>query len=215
MLFRPRDILIFTAISTFDINDQLPRPHELLRDLYGRGQQSARIVPKIQDGGLELLFPQLLESPAQILRRRFLKLGQPNVANVVVDNLGSDTLDFNDIPDQREHQGVRGSFALDRETHFRAFGPPHALNCVHERQIFRRLLVDLGNEIPCSDASLVRRGPLNRSDHCQPVVLDTDLNADPAELPFGLNLNFFVHLWGHIGRVRIERGQHAPDRPLD
>ena len=52
-------------------------------------------------------------------------------------------------------------------------------------------------------------------DHLDHAVLHRDFDAEPAEFAAGLHLHVAEMLRIEIGRMRIERGQHAVDRRLD
>ncbi len=69
--------------------------------------------------------------------------------------------------------------------------------------------------IPGQDPRLLRRGALDRGDHHQPVILDGDLDAETAELPPRIHLDFFIDIRRHEGRMGVKGVQHPPDGPVD
>ena len=46
-------------------------------------------------------------------------------------------------------------------------------------------------------------------------VLDPDLDADALELALDVHAHFLERPLGHIGRMRVKAGDHAPDGALD
>ena len=94
--------------------------------------------------------------------------------------------------------------------------PAHAVDRLLERQSLDRRVVDRGDDVAGHQAGARRRRVVDRADDADDVALLHDLEAEPAEfLALHRVLEFAERLGVEVGRMRIERGEHAVDRADD
>jgi hypothetical protein len=89
----------------------------------------------------------------------------------------------------------------------------HALDRLVQRQVLHFGAVDAGDQVARQDAGMFGRRALDRRDIADiAFVALADLDAEADEFAFGAFAQFAVGGAVEIGRVRVERGDHAADR---
>ena len=107
------------------------------------------------------------------------------------------------------------AFAQHGEGDVGALLPAHALNRLGQCQSQHRLVIQMRDQIIGQHARALGRRVVDRRDHLDQPLINGDFNAKPAKLAARLYLHVFKALGRQIGRMRVERGQHAGQRRLD
>ena len=110
---------------------------------------------------------------------------------------------------------ILDALAHDRERDRRVDRSAHLLHGFLQRQALDLLLIERGDQVAAHDPGLGGRRVFDRRHHLDHAVLHRDFDAEPTELAAGLHLHVTEMLRIEIGRMRVERGQHAVDRGFD
>ena len=184
----------------------IPRPPD---------RATRRIVAQIEDHPEQLVAGLLLQVLHRVVEADIgllVEAGDADIADLVALEMRAHRLDLDHRAGQLDVEGVL-SLAPDRQLDFAADRP-------------RIFSTASGRVIPCtgSPSRWVIRSPgfsparaagrvVDRRDHLDEAVLHRHLDPEPAELAAGLHLHVVEVLRVQIVRMRIERGQHAVDRP--
>ena len=122
---------------------------------------------------------------------------------------------MDDVADDLHVERIVYALAHDGERDRRIDRPAHLLDGLLQRQALDLLLIERGDEVAAHDPGLGCRRVLDRRDHLDHAVLHRDLDAEAAELAAGLHLHVAEVLRIEIGRMRVERRQHAVDGVFD
>ena len=181
-------------------------------------EQAARIVAEVDDIALEIrteLLLQVLDRLLQIGGGLLVEGGDADIADVVALGVVLHRVDVDHVARDLDVERILGALAHDGERDRRIDRPAHLLHRLLQGEAENLLLVEMGDEIAAHQAGARGGGILDRRDHLDDAILHRDLDAEAAEFAAGLHLHVAEMLRVEIGRMRVERGQHAVDRRLD
>ena len=180
-------------------------------------EQAAGVVAQVEHHALEAwpeLGRQLVDRVAQAGLGLLVERGHADVADVASAR-AAHRRDRDHRPrhaDVERHPRGQAGAASARS---RCRPAAHPLDRLGEGHAEHRLAVDVGDDVAGLDAGAEGRRIVDRRHHLDQAVLHRDLDAQTAELAFGLDLHVAVFLGVEIAGMRVERGQHAVDRRLD
>ena len=94
-------------------------------------------------------------------------------------------------------------------------GSAHLLDGLFKRQPRDLLVVEMRDQVVGHQAGLRGRRIVDRRDDLDDAVLHRHFDAETAEFTARLHLHVAEILRAHVGRMRVERRQHAVDRVFD
>lgn len=193
------------------VDDQAARLQEYVGHRNRLGEEPARIVPEVQHEGSRTLILERGEGVLHLAARAVLETANPYVGDIVRQHPASHALDADDLARDREGDRLLLPLAPHRDLHLRAGLAPELLDDLLKQEVFRRLFLDEDDLIARLHAGLVRRGILDGRHHGQHAVADRNLHAQAAEAARGLDLHLLEVFGAQIGRMGVERAEHAPD----
>ena len=122
---------------------------------------------------------------------------------------------MNDVAGDLHLEGIIDALAHDGKRDRRVDRPAHLLDRLLQGEAEDLLFIEMGDEVAAHDTGARGRRVLDRLHDLDDAVLHRDFDAETAEFAAGLHLHVAEMLGIEIGRVGIERGQHAVDRRLD
>ena len=120
------------------------------------------------------------------------------------DDFGFDRLDLDDVADDLDLEGFGRPFADQGEGDGGLGLAPHEAHRLVDAHSQSRFVVDLENDIPGFDPGPLGGGIVDRGDDRQSAVAHSDDDPQPAELPFGLDVEVLEVLGLHEGGVGVE-----------
>ena len=141
----------------------------------------------------------------------FLKLYDADVSVALLDHLGADAAEADDLAGEREGQRHFDVLAGDRQHDLRAGFTPHSFDGLVQRQPACHRVVDLDDEVPGLDAGAKRGSVLDRRDDLDDAVFDADFDSQAAKLALGGDLQFLECVGIEEIRVRVQPVDHAVD----
>ena len=193
-------------------NDR-PFRHQLVRHTHAGVQQSAGIIPQIQDHGLHALRFHGLVLLVEFACGLFVEHGQTDHGDFFRQHLAGHGFNLDvgarqfDVPDRLA--------APHRQGHVRAFLAADFADRFIQRQFLGILAVDFQYLIAASDARLFPRRPFDRRHDRQHFILHADDDPYAAERPFRFHAELLEHFGVHVDGVRIIEGiHHSLDRTV-
>jgi len=203
-------LLLLILLASLGINDK-SAVEEFVADLHRLVEQSARVVAQIEHEALYLaVMPgaEFVQRLLQIVAGALFKAGDADVLVAVAQILGLDRLYLDHLARDAHREEFRHALAMDGQADLAALRPAHPLDRVGQRHALGEVVIDLDDLVAGLDPRLVGGSVLDRRDHRQHVVLDRNLETQPAEAAAGFDFEVAIKVGGEIGAMRIERRQH-------
>ena len=205
--------------ASLGIGDERTGRQKLSGHIDRRGEESARIESQIEHERVHTLLLEIGHRARELLSGRLAELRDAHVADArtrtrVENARAAHARHFDHFALQ--FVGERFCFFLPRHREFdvRPRCPAQFVHGVAQRHFLGRLAVDLEDNIARQQPRAKTGRPLHRRHDGQPVVLQTDDYAEPAELAFGVLLHPLEILRIHEVAVRIQVGQHSAQRAV-
>ncbi len=160
------------------------------------------------------LVVELGERDLQRVEGLLIELRDPDIADVAALDVRAHRLHVDDLANDREFLAVLGRRRDDRQPDRGLGGPAHAVDRLLQRQALNRRIVDFDDQVARHHAGARRGRVVDRADDLDEPAFLHHLEAEAAEfLALHRGLEFVERLGIEIVRMRIERGEHAVDRP--
>ena len=157
----------------------------------------------------------MVEGLTQAVIGFLVELGDADVADVAALEMRAHRLHVNDLADDRVFLRLLVGAALDEQPHARLRRPAHLVDRLLQREALDGRVVDAGDEVARHESGAGGRRVVDRAHDLDEAVLHHDLEPEAAEfLALHAGLEILQRLGVEIGRMRIERGEHAVDRRL-
>src|SRR5215472_16244412 len=158
-------------------DDHLALLEELVRHADALTQQTAGILPQIQDQSLQLaLLLQLVERFSDLMIGRLLEARNVDIPYPGTDHeVHVNAVTGNLVTNHIEVDRLLGAFTQNRDLDRRALGSLEQLSYVGRAHVVGRLAIDSDNHVARPDPSAVRRRTRKRSDHDDLVIARTNL----------------------------------------
>src|SRR5436190_13661345 len=210
------------GVPAFGGNNQLAGGQKFLANLHGLLEEPAGIIAQVKNERFGASGFEFAERIAEVGGGGFAELQQADVTRLV---LGERELTFAvDVADRIDldlgaGQGVilklAGGRAVGGNGDFRIGQTAQAFDGVGEAHLFGAFAVDLDDAIASQDAGSESRGVFHRGHYRQLIVLGGNHDAHSAEFTLSILLKILVFNGLHEFAVRVERAQHAFERPVD
>jgi len=154
---------------------------------------------------------ELVQLLLEVVRALLLELAQLDVGDAVAEVLRAHGVHADLLARDVEVLRLRPALADDGHGDLGARPAAHALDGVRQLHVLRGQSVDLHDPITSVQTGAIGRRAFDGRDDGQHVVLQRDLDAEPAEGAGRLDLHLLVGVGIEERAVRIQ----APQRPLD
>ncbi len=212
-----------TSFPVNDVHDGLAVGHEPVRDLRGRTQQPAAVVPQVEDQPTGPLPAQLIERGGDIpgcllVEGEHAHVAQAGALEFLLHSRvkGSGSLHADDL-----HAGPRNLNVVDLAVAAnpqRHLGPGRPADPGHrllQRHPFRGNLVDVQDAISGPETGAVGRRALDRLNDDQVAVPDVNEDPHPKEEPCCVLRELLEYPCVHVARVGIsQRIEQASGRAV-
>ena len=158
---------------------------------------------------------ELLDRGLEAVRRLLVELGDADIADVLVLLVPLHRFDVNFRALELDLDLLLVLAAQDRQLDRSVDRAAHFLDGLIQGQSLDALVVNAGDQIARHDAGARGRRVVDRRHDLDEAVFLRDLDAETAELAFGLGPHILEALGVEVAGMRIERGQHAVDGGLD
>ncbi|EAU68236.1 hypothetical protein STIAU_7773 [Stigmatella aurantiaca DW4/3-1] len=180
-------------------------------------QEPPGVVAQVQHQPAQLLAPVEGAQPVQLLAqvqvRAVLEILHLHVRDAAVEGPFHGH-DADVVPDDGDVPRGVEALAHEGEQDALARGSPHLLEHRGQVQPLDALLVDAENLIARAQARPRRRGVVDGRHDDDAFALASDFDAQPPELPRGVDLHLLEDLGRHIEGVGVQRLEHALDGAL-
>ena len=126
-----------------------------------------------------------------------------------------DGADLDDGAGDLDLDRLDGTLAQDGQSDRLTDGAAHHVHGLGERKAADRFTIDLRDQVARKHARVLGRCAGDRRDHLHEFVFHGHFDAEAAELAARLLAHILAVFGVEVGRMGIERGQHAVDRGLD
>ena len=106
-------------------------------------------------------------------------------------------MERDDISSDSVLDRFRFTFSDDTDFNFRAFGPPHELDCLHKAHVLGSCTFDHDDLVTSHDACTESRRVVYGGNDREYPIPDPNSNADALEFTLGVYLHLFIHVRGH------------------
>ena len=145
----------------------------------------------------------------------FLKLGQAQVAVVIVDQAATHRLYLDNLASEFHLKGISCSAPRNRQSDLLANCPTQQPDSLHHVEITGGFAINRNNLITGQNAGTTGWRAFNGGDNDQLAVPDRQLNADTTKFTMDLNLEVVIHVSIQVAAVRIEIVENAAHSTTD
>src|SRR5579872_213477 len=208
-----RNVTLFCRGAPVMGDDELSLLQELVGNAHALAQQSTRIAPKIENQSLQIA--ERIESLRDFVLRGFVKSVDVHVADARLDQeVHVYAVARNLIAHQRELHRLLHAFARDADVNRGSLGSLQQIGHIAGAHVLGGFAVHCDNHIAGVNAGFVSGRPGERINHDHFVITRPYGHTDAVVLAALVFAHQRVRFWIEEIRVRIERVQHARNRPV-
>jgi hypothetical protein len=198
------------------VDDQLAALEEAIGDADRLIQRAAGVVAEIEHQTLHPFRRQVLQRAADFLVGRFRKISELDIAGLVVDHdRAADGGDVHLVALDREVDEAVVADPADGDVDFGPLGALQLADRFFAGPALGVLIVYSGDDVPAAQALPVGGRILEHRHHGDVAVDHLDLDAQAVVPAFLALAQLLILTRIEEVRMRIERLQHAVDRPVD